>query len=145
MSLAIPSINVLRYALIMMSLGDVMKNLSLLALLILPCAVEAQTSPKLIALSSTSTVAVADIRQGFHKKCPNVSITFEPLKADYALEAVADTINPISGSPAMRYRFTLLSRTGDVLYSTSPHKFSNAINNVCMAINKQKPKSATPK
>jgi hypothetical protein len=67
-----------------------MKNLSLLALLILPCAVEAQTSPKLIALSSTSTVAVADIRKGFHKKCPNVSITFKPLKADYALEAVAD-------------------------------------------------------
>jgi hypothetical protein len=120
----------------MMSLGDVMKNLSLLALLILPCAVEAQTSPKLIALSSTSTVAVADIRKGFHKKCPNVSITFKPLKADYALEAVADTINPISRSPAMRYRFTLLSRTGDVLYSTSPHKFSNAINK-CVHGNQQ--------
>jgi hypothetical protein len=122
-----------------------MKNLLLLTVLLLPCVAQAQTTPKLIALSSTSTVAATDIKKGFQKKCPNVSITFDALKADYALEAVADTIDPVSGNPAMRYRFTLLNRTGDVMYSTSPHKFSNAINNVCMAINKPKPKAATAK
>jgi hypothetical protein len=100
-------------------------------------------TPRVIALSSTSTVAASDIREGFQKKCPNVSLTLEPLKADYALEAVAEPINLLSGSPTTRYRFTLFSRSGDIIYSTSPHKFSNAINNVCMAINKQEPTSAT--
>jgi hypothetical protein len=123
-----------------------MKNLFLLTvLLLLPCAAQAQKTPKFAALSSTSTVAASDIRKGFQKKCPNVSLTLEPAKADYALEAMAEPINLISGDPTIRYRFTLFSRSGDIIYSTSPDKFSDAIVNVCMAINKQEPKSATVK
>ncbi len=122
---------------------NVMKNSFLLTvLLLLPCAAQAQKAPK-VTLSSTSTVAASDIRKGFRKKCPNVSLTLEPGKADYALEAIAEPINLISGSPTTRYRFTLFSRSGNIIYSTSPHKFSNAINNVCMAINKQEPGSST--
>jgi hypothetical protein len=104
---------------------------------------EAQRTPRVIALSSTSTVAAPDIRKGFQDKCPNVILTLEPLKADYALEAMTEPINLLSGSPTTRYRFTLFSRSGNIIYSTSPHKFSNAINNVCMAINKQEPTNAT--
>jgi hypothetical protein len=123
-----------------------MKNLFLLTvLLLLPCAAHAQKTPKLVALSSTSTVAASDIRMGFQKKCPNVSLTLEPAKADYALEAMAEPINLISGYPTIRYRFTLFSRSGGIIYSTSPDKFSDAIVNVCMAVNKQEPKSATVK
>jgi hypothetical protein len=58
---------------------------------------------------------------------------------------MAEPINLISGYPTIRYRFTLFSRSGDIIYSTSPDKFSDAIVNVCMAINKQEPKSATVK
>jgi hypothetical protein len=42
-----------------------------------------------------------------------------------------------------RYRFTLFNRAGNAIYSTSPHKFSNAINNVCMALARQTAKDAT--
>jgi hypothetical protein len=115
-----------------------------LTVLVLAFGAEAQRTPRVIALSSTSTVAASDIRKGFQKKCPNVSLTLEPLKADYALEAMAEPLNLLSGSPTTRYRFTLFSRSGDIIYSTSPHKFSNAINNVCMAINKEEPTSASP-
>jgi hypothetical protein len=118
-----------------------MKNLFLLTVLfLLPCAAQAQKTPKSVALSSTSTVAASDIRKGFQKKCPNVSLTLEPVKADYALEAMAEPVNLISAYPTIRYRFTLFSRSGDIVYSTSPDKFSDAIVNVCMAVNKQEPK-----
>ena len=118
-----------------------MKNLFLLTVLfLLPCAAQAQKTPKLVALSSTSTVAASDIRKGFQKKCPNLSLTLEPVKADYALEAMAEPVNLISAHPTIRYRFTLFSRSGDIVYSTSPDKFSDAIVNVCMAVNKQEPK-----
>jgi len=118
-----------------------MKNLFLLIVLfVLPCAAQAQKTPKLVALSSTSTVAASDIRKGFQKKCPNLSLTLEPVKADYALEAMAEPVNLISAYPTIRYRFTLFSRSGDIVYSTSPDKFSDAIVNVCMAVNKQEPK-----
>jgi hypothetical protein len=117
----------------------------LLTVLLLPLAAEAQKTSKQIALSSTSTVAASDIRKGFAKKCPNVTITRYPSKADYALEAMAGTINPISGDMVMRYRFTLFNRAGDAVYSTSPRNFSNAVNNVCVMVNRRKPKSAAVK
>ena len=123
-----------------------MRSRLILTALVLAFAAEPQKVPKIVvALSSTSTVAASDIRNAFQKKCPNVILTREPLKADYALEAMAEPINLLSGSPTTRYRFTLFSRSSYIIYSTAPHKFSNAINNVCMAINKQKPKNAIPK
>lgn len=91
-----------------------------------------------IAFSSTSTVSASDVRRALAKKCPNVSITFHALQSDYALEALAGTINPVFpfAGEVRRYRFTLINRAGNPMYSTSPFKFSNAINNVCMAVNK---------
>jgi hypothetical protein len=121
-----------------------MRSLLILTTWVLALTAEAQIVPRIVvALSSTSTVAASDIRKAFEKKCPNVILTREPLKADYALEAMAEPINLLSGSPTTRYRFTLFSRSGDIIYSTAPHKFSNAINNVCVAINKQEPPSPT--
>ena len=121
-----------------------MRSFLILMARVLAFVAEAQTTPKIVvALSSTSTVAASDIRKALEKKCANVILTREPLKADYALEAMAEPINLLSGSPTTRYRFTLFSRSGDIIYSTAPHKFSNAINNVCMAINKQEPAGAT--
>jgi hypothetical protein len=120
-----------------------MKKLVLLSAILFSCATAAQKPPVLIAFSSTSTVAAADVRKGFAKKCPNVKLTFDPSQSDYALEAMAGTINPVTGTEATRYRFTLFNRAGNAIYSTSPHKFSNAINNMCMAIERQRHKDAT--
>jgi hypothetical protein len=115
-----------------------MKKRFALMLLLLPCIAQAQNLPVRIAFSSTSTVAASDIRKAFAKKCPNVRLTFDPSRSDYALEAMAGTSNPVFPTEVTRYRFTLFNRAGNAFYSTSPHKFSNAIYNVCMAIDRQK-------
>jgi hypothetical protein len=78
-----------------------------------------------------------DIRKAFAKTCPNLRLTSDPLRSDYALEAMAGTINPVFPTEVTRYRFTLFNRAGNAFYSTSPHKFSKAINNVCIAIDSQ--------
>jgi hypothetical protein len=117
--------------------GHSMKSLFLLTALLLPCVAEPQKRPVRIAFSSTSTVAASDIRKAFAKTCPNLRLTSDPLRSDYALEAMAGTINPVFPTEVTRYRFTLFNRAGNAFYSTSPHKFSNAINNVCMAVDSQ--------
>jgi hypothetical protein len=122
-----------------------MESLFLFTALLLPSGAEPQKRPVRIAFSSTSTVAASDVRKAFAKKCPNVKLTSDPSRSDYALEAMAGTINPVFAVDTNRYRFTLFNRSGNAFYSTSPHKFSNAINNVCMTIDRQKTKSATPK
>jgi hypothetical protein len=116
----------------------------LLTVLLFPCVAEPQKRPLRIAFSSTSTVAASDIRKALAKKCPNVRLTFDPLRSDYALEAMVRTIKPVFSTEVTRYRFTLFNRAGNAFYSTSPYKFSNAINNVCTAIDRQK-RSATPR
>jgi hypothetical protein len=120
-----------------------MKKVLLIAALLVPIAAETQKPPIRVALSSTSTVASSDLRRGFQKKCPNVILTRDPSRADYALEAIEGTINPVTAMEVSRYRFTLFNRGGNAIYSTSPHKFSNAINNICMALLRQTTKDAT--
>jgi len=121
----------------------VKKVLPMIAALLLPISAETQKPPIRVALSSTSTVAASDLRRGFQKKCPSVILNRDPSRADYALEAVERTINPETAMETSRYRFTLFNRSGNTIYSTSPHKFSNAINNVCMALARQTAKDAT--
>ena len=111
-----------------------MKTLFLLTALLLPCVAEPQKRPVRIAFSSTSTVAASDIRKAFAKTCPNLRLTSDPLRSEYALEAMAGTINPVTAMEVPRYRFTLFNRAGNAFYSTSPHNFSKAIHNVCKAI-----------
>jgi hypothetical protein len=120
-----------------------MKKVLLITALFLPIAAETQKPPIRVALSSTSTVASSDLRRGFQKKCPNVILNRDPSRADYALEAIERTINPVTAMEVSRYRFTLFNRAGNAIYSTSPHKFASAINNVCMALARQTAKDAT--
>ena len=117
----------------------------LLTALLLPSVAGTQKRPVLIAFSSTSTVAADDVRKAFAKKCPNLRLTSDPSRSDYALEAMAGTINPVYATEVTRYRFTLFNRSGNAFYSTSPHKFSNAVNNVCMAIDRQQRAQLTKK
>ncbi len=118
------------------------KVLLIIAALLIPTAAETQKRPIRVALSSTSTVASSDLRRGFQKKCPDVILNRDPSRADYALEAIERTTNPVTATEGLRYRFTLFNRAGNAIYSTSPHNFSNAINNVCMVLARQKAKNA---
>jgi len=74
-------------------------------------------------------VPESDLRRAFQKKCRNVILNHDPSRADYALEPIART-NPLDGERP-RYRFTLFNRAGNAIYSTLPHKFSNAVDNIC--------------
>jgi hypothetical protein len=47
---------------------------------------------------------------------------------------MAGTVNVVFPAEVTRYRFTLFDRSGNAFFSTAPHKFSNGIHNVCMAI-----------
>jgi hypothetical protein len=120
-----------------------MKKVFRIAALLFPIAAETQKPPIRVAFSSTSTVASSDIQRGFQKKCPNVILNRDPSRADYALEAMERTINPVIVGEVSRYRFTLFNRAGNAIYSTSPRKFSNGINNVCMALVRQTAKDTT--
>jgi len=110
------------------------KCLFLLTALLLPSVAEPQKHLVRIAFSRTSTVQVTDIRKALADTCPNLQLTSDPLRSDYALEAMAGTINVVFPTEVTRYRFTLFDRSGNAFFSTAPHKFSNAIHNVCMAI-----------
>jgi hypothetical protein len=114
------------------------KGLPMIAALLLPIAAETQKPPIRVALSSTSTVASSNLRRGFQKKCPDVILNRDPSRADYALEAIARTTNPVAATEVLRYRFTLFNCAGNAIYSTSPHNFSNAVNNVCMALARER-------
>lgn len=82
----------------------------------------------------TSTVAATDVRKELAVTCPNLQLTTDPLRSDYALEAMAGTVNVVFPAEVTRYRFTLFDRSGNAFFSTAPHKFSKGIHNVCMAI-----------
>jgi len=110
------------------------KGVFLLVALLLPSVAEPQKRPVRIAFSSTSTIAATDIRKALAATCPDAVLTTDPLRSDYALEAMAGTVNLIYRTEVTRYRFTLFDRSGNAFFSTAPHKFSNAIHNVCVAI-----------
>jgi hypothetical protein len=110
------------------------KGVFLLIALLLPSVAESQKGLVRIAFSSTSTVAATDIRKALAATCPDALLTTDPLRSDYALEAMAGTVNLIYPTEITRYRFTLFDRSGNRVISTAPHKFSNAIRNVCRAI-----------
>ena len=110
------------------------KALFLLIALMLPSIAEPQKRPVRIAFSSTSTVAAADIRKALAATCHDAVLTTDPLRSDYELEALAGTGNLVYPTEITRYRFTLFDRSGNTVISTAPHKFSNAIHNVCRAI-----------
>jgi hypothetical protein len=88
-------------------------------LMALASSLPAQTrTPIRVAMSSTSTVPMSDLQQGFEKKCPDVILNRDPARADYALEAI-DRTRPVDAGEVSRYWFTLFNRAGNAIYSTS--------------------------
>jgi hypothetical protein len=123
---------------------DGFKSVLLVTALFSPIVAETQKPPTRVALSSTSTIDLSELRQAFHEKCPSVVLNRDPSRADYALEAIRRTTNPATAGEVSRYRFTLFNRGGNTIYSTSPYKFSNAINNVCSALVQHTDKATAP-
>src|SRR2546421_2397081 len=95
-----------------------LKRLFLLTALLLTSVAEPHKRPVRIAFSKTSTVAATEIRKALADTCPNLQLTTDPLRSEYALEAMAGTINVVFPAEVTRYRFTLFDRSGNAFFST---------------------------
>lgn len=111
-----------------------MKNLLLsavLAALVGAAAVQAapKPGPLKIFLSPASNIPKADVMKNLSEKCPNVSITLDPKKSDYMIEA----------RWVGRYSFTVFKHGGDAVYGTQTSFLHNAVKDVCHYINTHQP------
>lgn len=101
--------------------------------LLLSLSASAQT-PRRIALTATSNVPFAVLADLMEKNCAGeVTLTLDPTKADYLLEA-ATTERLVDGDSMVSPHFTLFSRSGDVLFHTATrhhNAFKNAMKGVC--------------
>lgn len=120
-----------------------MKNLLLgavLAALVGAAAIQAAPKPASeslkIFLSPASNIPKADVMKNLSEQCPNVTITLEPKKSDYMVEA--------RWIPYGRYSFTVFKHGGDAVYGTQTNFLHNAVKDVCHYMNTHQP-GALPK
>ena len=86
----------------------------------------AQAKPIKLYIAPNSIVPRPEIMKHLVDRCPNVSITLEPRKSDFMLEAWGWSGN---------YRFTVFQRGGTAVYGTSTVMLSNAVKDVCKFVN----------
>ena len=106
----------------------------LLFLVIAVSLLAAQQPPRTITLTEKSNIPAAAILPSLKKSCPNVAITNDAASGDYTLEAV-ETSELYHGTDYGRPHLTLFDRDGKAVYSTVTRKISNAVKDVCRAIN----------
>jgi hypothetical protein len=104
-------------------------------LLLFACAVTcgAQDHTFRISLTGRSNVSTAEVGKSIDSHCPDMTITADPGKADYLLEAI-DTDTEV----AVRYQFTLFNHNADRVFSTETRVLDNAVKDVCTFIQRHK-------
>jgi hypothetical protein len=109
--------------------GDcIMKKVLLGSILLLAVGVSvlpASPKPLKVFLSPASNVPKADIMKNFSDKCSNVTITLDPKKSDFMIEA----------RWVGRYEFTIFKHGGDAVYGTQTNFLHNAVKDVCHYMN----------
>ena len=105
-----------------------------LVLFILAGTCKAQDKKIRISVRGKSNVSNAEIGKALDSHCPNVSITVDPEKADYLLEAVYTGAGP-ARKP---YKFSVFNRDGDFVFSTQTARVDNSVKDVCAFIEKHK-------
>lgn len=83
---------------------------------------QGQTEAVRLYITAYSTVAIPDIMKNLASKCPNTTITIDPQKSDFMLEA---------GGGSGNYKFTVFQRDGTAVYGTTTVTLSNAVKDVC--------------
>jgi hypothetical protein len=81
--------------------------------------------------SAQNGVSSSEVGKSLDSSCPDVIITADRKKADYLLEA----IDTGAGKLRKPYKFTLFNPDGDRVFSTETAALSNAVKDVCHAIN----------
>lgn len=83
---------------------------------------QGQTQTFQLYIGPYSTVAIPDIMKNLVSKCPNATITMDPLKSDFMLQA---------GGWSGKYKFTVFQHGGTAIYGTTTVTLSNAVKDVC--------------
>jgi hypothetical protein len=83
---------------------------------------QGQTKAVQLFIAPDSTVAIPDIMKNLVSKCPNTTITIDPLKSDFMLQAWGWSGN---------YKFTIFQHGGTAVYGTTTVTLSNAVKDVC--------------
>jgi hypothetical protein len=83
---------------------------------------QAQTEMVRLYIAPNSTVAAPDIMKNLVSECPNTTITIDPKKSDFMLQAWGWSGN---------YKFTLFQRGGTAVYATTTVRLSSAVKDVC--------------
>ena len=85
-----------------------------------------------ISITASSNVSTSEIGKTLDTRCPDVTITVDPQKADYLLQAIYTGAGPARNP----YKFTLFNRAGDRVFSTETARLSSATKDVCNFIRK---------
>jgi hypothetical protein len=103
-------------------------GVALIAVLALGAAVTAGAGPKPLRLflAPSSTIPSADLVKHLGTKCSNVTLTVDSKTSDYMLDAKYWPDG---------YKLTLFRKGGDAVFSTSTHRMSNAVKDVCHYVN----------
>ena len=105
---------------------------TVLVLLAGAAILKAQPRPLKIFMSPASNVPKAEVMKNLSDKCPNVTITDDPKKSDFMVEA---RFAPYRD----RYEFTVRKKGGDYVYSTQTTLLHNAVKDVCHYVNGHPP------
>ena len=89
--------------------------------------------PLKIVLSRQSNVDPVEIMKHFSQKCPNVTLTTNPKRSDFMINAVW----------AGNYRFMVIQKGGDTIFATQTTLLSNAVKDVCRFLNTRAPVPAS--
>jgi len=79
-----------------------------------------------LVLAPRSTADPFEVTKHFSQSCPNVTITRNEHESDFMLYA---------GGWSGDYRFMVIKKGGDVLYTTETALLSNSVKNVCKFLN----------
>jgi hypothetical protein len=105
--------------------GSAMKKilLAVFALWLMGARVaQGQTKAVQLYIAPHSTVALPDIMKNLVSKCPSTTITIDPQKSDFMLQAWGWSGN---------YKFTVFQHGGTAVYGTTTVTLSNAVKDVC--------------
>jgi hypothetical protein len=109
-------------------MGNVKLKPRLIALLLIAPCILAPGEPKKtrISLTARSNVSTSEVGKELDRRCPEITITDDPQRADYELEAW-DTG---AGPGRKPYKFTLF-KNGDRMFSTETRGLAGAVKDVC--------------
>jgi hypothetical protein len=89
--------------------------------------------PLKIVLTRQSNVDPVEIMKHFSQKCPNVTLTTNPKRSDFMINALW----------AGNYRFMVIQKGGDTIFATQTTLLSNAVKDVCHFLNTRAPAPAS--